>query len=217
MLMRGSIGSIVLAAALLATVAGARALDEAKYPDWRGQWSRIPIASGPASFDPTKTVGAGQNAPLIPEYKALHEASLADMEAGGFGIDRTNSCYSPGMPRIMNVYTAMEILVLPDAVHILINNIRDNRRIYTDGRDWPDDIDPSYAGYSIGKWIDSTGRRAAMTRSRSRPAVSKARASTTIPACRCTGTTRPSSRSGSTAIRPTATSCMTTSPSSIMR
>jgi hypothetical protein len=142
---------------MLAATVCARALDEAKYPDWRGQWSRINIASGPASFDPTKTVGAGQNAPLIPEYKALHEASLADMEAGGFGIDRTNSCYSPGMPRIMNVYTAMEILVLPDAVHILINNIRDNRRIYTDGRDWPEDIDPSYAGYSIGKWIDTAG------------------------------------------------------------
>jgi hypothetical protein len=191
MLMRGSIGSIVLAAALLTTVAGAQALDEAKYPDWRGQWSRIPIASGPASFDPTRTVGAGQNAPLIPEYKALHDASLADMAAGGFGIDRTTSCYSPGMPRIMNVYTAMEILVLPDAVHILINNIRDNRRIYTDGRDWPDDIDPSYAAIRSASGSIRPGR-AATTRWRSRPAVSKARASTTIPACRCTGTTRAS-------------------------
>src|SRR6266700_1606678 len=158
MLLRSSIGSIVLAAAMLVTMAGARALDEAKYPDWRGQWSRIPMASGPASFDPTKTVGAGQHAPLIPEYQALHEASVVDMEAGGFGMDRTNSCYSPGMPRIMNVYTPMEILVLPEAVHVLINNIRDNRRIYTDGRDWPDEIDPSYAGYSIGKWTDTTGQ-----------------------------------------------------------
>src|SRR3984893_17999792 len=61
------------------------------------------------------------------------------------------------MPRLMNVYTAMEILLMPDAVHILINNIRDNRRIYTDGRDWPEDIDPSFAGYSIGKWIDTAG------------------------------------------------------------
>ncbi len=157
MLLRSFIGSIVLAVAMLAAMTGARALDEAKYPDWRGQWTRIPIASGPASFDPTKTVGLGQQAPLIPEYQAILEASLADMVAGGFGNDHTYACYSPGMPRIMNVYTAMEIVVMPDAVHILINNIRDNRRIYTDGRDWPDDIDPSYAGYSIGKWIDSTG------------------------------------------------------------
>ncbi len=156
---RGPIGSILLTAVMLAATLGAAAAEE-KYPDWRGQWRRINLVSGPASFDPTKTVGRGQNAPLIPEYRAIHEAALADMEAGGFGIDRTNSCYSPGMPRIMNVYTAMEILIVPDAVHILINNIHDNRRIYTDGRDWPKDIDPSFSGYSIGRWIDtnSTGR-----------------------------------------------------------
>jgi hypothetical protein len=152
---RSSIGPIVLAALLVAG-AGARAADET-YPDWRGQWSRINIAPGPASFDPTKTVGPGQHAPLTPEYQAIHDAGLADMAAGGFGDDRTNSCFSPGMPRIMNVYTPMEILVTPEAIHILINNIRDNRRIYTDGRDWPDEIDPSYSGYSIGQWIDTTG------------------------------------------------------------
>jgi hypothetical protein len=31
------------------------------------------------------------------------------------------------------------------------------RRIYTDGRDWPKDQDPSFMGYSIGKWIDEDG------------------------------------------------------------
>jgi hypothetical protein len=158
MLYRGAIGSILLAAALLAAVVGARALDDPKYPDWRGQWTRINLVSGPASFDPTKTVGPGQHAPLTPEYQALHAASLADMAAGGFGMDRTNSCFSPGMPRIMNVYTAMEILITPGTLHILINNIRDNRRIYTDGRDFPEDIDPSYSGYSIGRWRDTAGR-----------------------------------------------------------
>jgi hypothetical protein len=158
MLYRGAIGSILLTAALLAAVVGARALDDPKYPDWRGQWTRINLVSGPASFDPTKTVGPGQHAPLTPEYQALHAASLADMAAGGFGMDRTNSCFSPGMPRIMNVYTAMEILITPGTLHILINNIRDNRRIYTDGRDFPEDIDPSYSGYSIGRWRDTAGR-----------------------------------------------------------
>jgi hypothetical protein len=33
----------------------------------------------------------------------------------------------------------------------------DTRRIFTDGRDWPEVIEPSYAGYSIGKWIDTDG------------------------------------------------------------
>jgi hypothetical protein len=31
------------------------------------------------------------------------------------------------------------------------------RRIYTDGRDFPTDEDPSWLGYSIGKWIDEDG------------------------------------------------------------
>jgi hypothetical protein len=31
------------------------------------------------------------------------------------------------------------------------------RRIFTDGRDWPEDAEPTYAGYSLGKWIDEDG------------------------------------------------------------
>ena len=51
----------------------------------------------------------------------------------------------------------MEIVVTPDTTYILIDHIYDNRRIYTDGRDWPADIEPSYQGYSIGRWIDEDG------------------------------------------------------------
>ena len=31
------------------------------------------------------------------------------------------------------------------------------RRIYTDGRSFPTDEEPTYMGYSIGKWIDEDG------------------------------------------------------------
>jgi hypothetical protein len=31
------------------------------------------------------------------------------------------------------------------------------RRIFTDGRDWPARIEPTFSGYSIGRWIDSDG------------------------------------------------------------
>ena len=155
---RNLIGAVVLALSVLGPPQRASAFDETRYPDWKGQWTRIQIAPGPASFDPTRTVGLGQGAPLIPEYQAILEASVADQAAGGFGVDRTNSCFSPGMPRIMNVYTPMEILITPDTVHILINNIRDNRRIYTDGRDWPEEFLASFPGYSIGRWIDTRGQ-----------------------------------------------------------
>ena len=40
MLYRNSIGVVALAAVFVTAVAGARAHDEAKYPDWSGQWLR---------------------------------------------------------------------------------------------------------------------------------------------------------------------------------
>lgn len=133
-----------LAAACLAAVP-ARAFDESKYPNLKGQWDRI----GSPRWDDA-------HAPLTPEYKAIYEANLKDMAEGGQGIDPTYTCISPGMPRIMNVYDPMEIVVAPTTTHILIQHINDMRRIYTDGRPWPKDIDPTFAGYSIGNWIDTT-------------------------------------------------------------
>jgi hypothetical protein len=48
-------------------------------------------------------------------------------------------------------------VVTPDTTHILIAHIHDNRRIFTDGRDWPAEIEKSFQGYAIGKWIDTDG------------------------------------------------------------
>jgi hypothetical protein len=156
MLERGAMGAITLAVALCLTVGGAQAFDDAKYPDLKGQWRRVEPGD-PTRFDPSKPAGLGQQAPLTPEYQALFEAGLADMAQGGPGLDPSYVCLPPGMPRAMNVYSPMEIVVTPDTTYILIDHIHDSRRIFTDGRDWPADIEPSYAGYSIGRWIDTMG------------------------------------------------------------
>src|SRR6266700_2871101 len=144
---RRLIGAIVLLAALplaalvlLPPDAPALAFDQSKYPDLKGQWLRV----GSPRWD-------DDHAPLTPEYKAIYQANLKDMKEGGQGIDPTYTCISPGMPRIMNVYDPMEVVVTPDTTHILIQHIHDGRRIFTDGRDWPKDEDPTYAGYSNGK------------------------------------------------------------------
>jgi hypothetical protein len=137
-------------------IAEARAFDESKYPDWRGQWSRVPVAglSRNPSWDPHKSEGLAQQAPLTAEYQAILEASLADQAAGGAGLDRDFTCITAGMPRMMNVYSTMEILVMLDVTVVLIGTFNDLRRIFTDGRGWTERILPSYAGYSIGRWID---------------------------------------------------------------
>jgi hypothetical protein len=161
MLIRSAMGA--LAAFFVATQGGALAFDAAKYPDLGGQWIGIrkpppsPTRGQPA-FDPTKIWGTTQDAPLTPEYEALFKANLADQAQGGQGTNATSTCLAPGMPMVMNAHSPMEIIVLPDTTYIRVDHIRDTRRrIFTDGRDWPAEIEPSFDGYSIGKWIDRDG------------------------------------------------------------
>jgi hypothetical protein len=147
---RGWIAALTLAAALCALTAGAQAFDDSKYPSWKGKWQR------PDGFRPV-WVQAGDKAPLTPEYQAIYDWNVADQKTGGMGTEPSWMCLPPGMPRIMNVFEPMEIVITPSVTHILISHIHDNRHIYTDGRDWPDEIEPSFAGYSIGRWIDRQG------------------------------------------------------------
>jgi hypothetical protein len=147
-------GAIVLVSALCLTLSGALAFDQTRYPDWAGQWTRF--KGHPGNFDPSKP-RRSQQAPLTPEYQAIFEANLREQDEGKQGSDPTYVCLSPGMPRIMNIYEPMEIVITPDSTHILTQHIHDARRIFTDGRDWPTGEVPTFAGYSVGRWIDEDG------------------------------------------------------------
>jgi hypothetical protein len=151
--MRSSRSMVLVAVALCTAIASAQAFDESRYPDWTGQWSLGP----PAKWDPTKPTDRGQQAPLTAEYQAIFEANLADQAAGGQGTDPTYRCIPDGMPRAMNVVFPMEIIILPKTTYVMMEYLNMLRRIYTDGRDWPKDQDPSFMGYSIGIWIDEGG------------------------------------------------------------
>jgi hypothetical protein len=155
---RPSAAAIALAAMAFMSATAAWAFDDLRYPDLSGQWLAVGVAEQPA-FDPTKPPGLGQQAPLTPEYQALLEASAADQARGGFGNWPSRvECLPPGMPAMMSLYRPMEIIVLPETTYIRIEYAHDtHRRIFTDGRDWPADIEPSLADYSIGNWIDTDG------------------------------------------------------------
>jgi hypothetical protein len=56
-----------------------------------------------------------------------------------------------GMPSMMSAQ-AQEYIITPETTYISVNT--DLRRIFTDGRPWPTDLEPTYQGYSIGRWID---------------------------------------------------------------
>jgi hypothetical protein len=156
MFARGLAAALSVAAAV-SVGTPASAFDDAQYPDLRGQWVgvRIPGVTGQPAFDPTKPWGLGQQAPLTPEYQKRLEASLADLAQGGQGGWSTGSCLPPGMPAMMTLYRPMEIVVKPEITYMLIDHaINSHRRIYTDGRSFPADVEPSFDGYSIGKWLD---------------------------------------------------------------
>jgi hypothetical protein len=144
---------------LLTAVGAARAADEAKYPDWKGQWERfaVPGLPGQPSHDQTKPWGPGQQAPLTSEYQAVLEASMADQAGGGLGNFPTTLGRPAGMPHMMMAFYPLEFVVTPYTTYILIGHYDHYRRIFTDGRDWPKEIAASYAGYSIGRWIDEDG------------------------------------------------------------
>ncbi|HLQ94614.1 MAG TPA: hypothetical protein VK148_31740 [Xanthobacteraceae bacterium] len=160
MLNRSFVTVIVAALAGALTIIGAQAADApAKLPDWRGQWSRfvVPGLPGQPSHDQTKPWGKGQGAPLTPEYQAILEASIADQAQGGLGNFPTTTGRASGMPHMMMAFVPLEFVVTPDTTYILIGMYDHFRRIYTDGRDWPTNVEPTFQGYSIGKWIDEDG------------------------------------------------------------
>jgi len=156
MLYRNPIGFAATALTLLLSSlpAGAQVLDLSKYPDIVAQWRR-PAGIG-IQWDQSRRVGPPQQAPLTAEYQALYDANLADQAAGGQGADPTGKCIPPGMPRMMTVVFPMEIIIMPKITYIL-TDYTEPRRIYTDGRDWPKELEPTFNGYSIGQWIDEDG------------------------------------------------------------
>jgi hypothetical protein len=172
MMNRSVFAAIALPALFWLSPAAAEILDYEKYPDLKGQWVRWgpsgPDLKGPlvrlgpsgrfrTRFDPHKPPGAGQEVPFTPEYQAIFEGNLKDQEEGGQGTAQTFTCISPGMPRATNGFAEYEFVISPHTFYILTRHIDDDRRIYTDGRDWPKEIEPTYLGYSIGRWVDTDG------------------------------------------------------------
>lgn len=156
---RSSIAALAVAAALNTAIDRARAADHAKYPDWSGQWTVIltpGLAGQRVKFDPTKPWGPGQGAPLTAEYQKVLENSMADQAKGGIGNYPSATCRAGGMPRMMSV-GQFEYVVTPETTYVLLGGEDHYRRIFTDGRDWPEAIEPTYQGYSIGKWVDADG------------------------------------------------------------
>ena len=158
MLLRSSISAIALALWIggsAVAVDDASKYDPSRYPDWSGPM-RWTTRGGGNRYDQYKPPGRAQQPPLTAEYQALFEAGIKDQAEGGQGNNQTYSCLPGGMPRDMAGNQGLEFVVTPKTTHVIFIQTMP-RRIYTDGRDWPLNEDPSFFGYSIGRWIDEDG------------------------------------------------------------
>jgi hypothetical protein len=115
----------------------------AKLPDWRGVWQ--PDWSTIASrnrVEPDLTPAAAK---IAADFKA--------QQAEGKNLQTAAAnCVPSGMPQIMRMPYPIEFIYSPDRVTIAIETYSQVRRVYTDGRPLPDDPDPAYNGWSVGKW-----------------------------------------------------------------
>jgi hypothetical protein len=90
--------------------------------------------------------------PLRPEAAAVFQT-----HAKAFGKDSPGShCLPMGVPNTELIAVPFKIIQTPGVIVMLIEADNTHRQIYTDGRPLPTDPQPSWQGYSIGKWEGDT-------------------------------------------------------------
>jgi hypothetical protein len=92
-----------------------------------------------------------EDAPMRPEA-----AKLFGERAQGNAKDPGVDCLPLGIPISSLVSEVHKIVQTPDLIVILLEVDNAHRQIYTDGRKLPVDPQPSWLGYSVGKWDRDT-------------------------------------------------------------
>jgi hypothetical protein len=130
----------------LAAAPKAHYADLDKLPDWGGVW----VLEFGGRRDPPQLKGA---------YLQRYQKAKAEAEAnhGEFARPGSSYCAPPGMPYQMGVAQyPMEFLFTPGRVTVLFEAWTQVRRIFTDGRSHPEDLEASFYGHSIGRWEGDT-------------------------------------------------------------
>jgi hypothetical protein len=98
--------------------------------------------------------------PIQPWAEALTKERMTGIHAAE---ESNANCEPPGVPRIDNTPNPFKIVQEPDMVVILYEAFGQFRQIFLDGRKLPVDANPTWLGYSVGRWdgdtlvVDSTG------------------------------------------------------------
>jgi hypothetical protein len=89
-------------------------------------------------------------------FQPWAEALFKERRANSSKDDPTANCIVGGVPRSDLVGYPFKILEVPGMVVILYEAVHSYRQIFTDGRSFPADMNPTWFGYSIGHWEGDT-------------------------------------------------------------
>jgi hypothetical protein len=89
------------------------------------------------------------DAPMLPWAAAITKERMTGKDAAQ---ESDANCLPQGVPKINATPNPFKIVQNPDEVIILYEAFGIYRQIYMDGRGLPDDPNPTWMGYSVGKW-----------------------------------------------------------------
>lgn len=129
----------------------------AKVPDFNGVWRTINPADAPREGTTLRWVPRpGELPSFTPEYEAKFKRILVSRESGSEETEPVARCLPPGMPWFMLAQYGLEIVQARDKIAFFSEWMDAYRRVYLDGRKPPKDWDPTYNGYSTGRWEGDT-------------------------------------------------------------
>ena len=142
-------------------------------PNWTGFWTAVggllDRNFGPGYVPPAQSAPrpALTHSPMKSPYKERYEELVEATKRGVVIADPAAQCNPISMPRMMNMTYGMELLQTPGQIAITSEYGPATRRVWLDGRAHPpeDELDPTFAGHSIGQWqgdtlvVDTTGIR----------------------------------------------------------
>jgi hypothetical protein len=122
--------------------------------DVSGVWAHS-VSAQLATPDGVQSPG-GDRPPMTPWAQAKYDAEKPGYgtKAAPGGNDPILQCDPNGFPRILYFPTPYEFAQIPGRVLQFFERDHMWREIWTDGRSFPKDLDPTWYGYSVGKWMD---------------------------------------------------------------
>ena len=127
----------------------ASAASSASVPDLSGVWSGV-LSNNLAAKGTQPPLTAWGLAQMKINKPAHGEGSTT------VSTDPVDKCFPPGIPRLYYHPFPMEILQVPGRVLMVFEYDHFVRNIYTDGRQHPADLSPTWMGDSIGHWEGDT-------------------------------------------------------------